>query len=113
MTTDLHAANVTALGKVTRLRRLGDDGEVLLLPPARPSTGILHCLEDNGYWGCEEVGIAPDKVELPSDRNQYGGEKGCGAKHMVVEIWDQILRTLDNGDHTACLLGVEFEKAFN
>ena len=32
---------------------------------------------------------------------------------MVVEIWDHVLRVLDNGVHAACLLGVDFKKAFN
>ena len=31
---------------------------------------------------------------------------------MIVEIWDRILQSLDNGDNAACLLGLDFEKAF-
>lgn len=53
------------------------------------------------------------RQELAPDSSQYGGIKGCGAKHMVVDIWDKVLEAMDKGDKVACLLGVDFKKAFN
>ena len=60
-------------------------------------------------------GVVLEKLrgELTLDPEQFGGIKGCSAEHMIVEIWDRVLRALDNGDAAACLLGVDFEKAFN
>lgn len=47
------------------------------------------------------------------DVEQYGGEKECGAEHLLIELWDRILEALDEGKDVACLLEVDFEKAFN
>ena len=61
----------------------------------------------------EGVLLTKLREELTADPNQFGGEKGCGAEHMIVEIWGRVLRVMDDGDHAACLLGLDFEKAFN
>ena len=53
------------------------------------------------------------RQELQADLEQYEGEKGCGAEHMIIELWDRILEVMDDGDTAACLLGLDFEKAFN
>ena len=60
-------------------------------------------------------GVVLDKLrqELVPDPDQFGGAKGCGAEHMMVELWDRVLRVLDEVDQAACLLGIDFEKAFN
>ena len=60
-------------------------------------------------------GVLLEKLrgELRPDLAQYGGSKGCGAEHMIIEGWDRILDVMDNGNRAACLLGVGFEKAFN
>ena len=60
-------------------------------------------------------GVLLEKLrrELQPDPDQFGGEKKCGPEHMMVEIWDKILSAMDDGDQAACLLGIDFEKAFN
>ena len=52
-------------------------------------------------------------TELDPDLRQFGGVKKCGAEHLLIELWDRVLEALDGGDKAACLLGVDFEKAFN
>ena len=89
-------------------------------------TIIPKCPKPNDLSECRNISCTPlmSKVlegvvleklrgELTLDPEQFGGIKGCGAEHMIVEIWDRVLRALDNGDAAACLLGVDFEKAFN
>ena len=51
--------------------------------------------------------------ELRVDPEQFGGSKGCGAEHLLAELWDRVHATLEGGQHVAVLLGVDFEKAFN
>lgn len=53
------------------------------------------------------------RSELRPDMAKYGGARGCGAEHMIIEIWDRILDVMDNGDKAVCLLSVDFEKAHN
>ena len=45
--------------------------------------------------------------------NQFGGLKGSGAAHFLVECWDRILRSTDTHDSAAALLSIDFSKAFN
>ena len=45
--------------------------------------------------------------------SQFGGMKGCGTSHFLIECWDFILRALDEPDSAASVLSVDFSKAFN
>ena len=89
-------------------------------------TVIPKCPKPDGLRECRNISCTPylSKVlegvllkklrgELRADPDQYGGEKGCGAEHMIMEIRDRVLRVMDDGDTAACLLGLDFEKAFN
>ena len=51
--------------------------------------------------------------ELVPDPEQYGGLKSCGAKHMLIDVWNAALSTMDEGKDAVVLLGVDFQKAFN
>ena len=53
------------------------------------------------------------RKELKQDLTQYGGTPKCGAKHMLIDIWDEILGSMEGGKSAAVLLGVDYEKAFN
>ena len=44
---------------------------------------------------------------------QYGGIKGCGTDNFLVEMWNNILETLDRPDSAISLMSVDFSKAFN
>ena len=89
-------------------------------------TIIPKCPKPNDLSECRNISCTPlmSKVlegvvlerlraELRLDPDQYGGLMGCSAEHMAIEIWDRVLRVLDNGDNPGCLLGIDFEKAFN
>ena len=53
------------------------------------------------------------KGELVPDPSQYGGAKKCGVEHMLVDLWEDILTSMEGGKTAAVLLGVDYEKAFN
>ena len=92
--------------------------EYLTIIPKSPRQSCLsECrnISCTAYLSKVLEGVLLEKLrqELQPDPDQFGGEKGCGAEHMMVEIWDKILRVMDEGDQAACLLGIDFEKAFN
>ena len=52
-------------------------------------------------------------AEVKIKRNQFGGVKGCGAAHMMVEIWDRILNNLEDCRAATVLTSIDYSKAFN
>ena len=52
------------------------------------------------------------RAEIESDPAQYGGIKNCSVDHMLVDLYDSILRPLEEGNPSV-VLGIDFEKAFN
>ena len=50
-------------------------------------------------------------VKLQS--TQFGGIKGLGVDHFLVETWDEILRAVDRGGLAINLMSIDFQKAFN
>ena len=44
---------------------------------------------------------------------QYGGQKGCGVDHFLVETWDRILSHLEDNRAAVNITSIDFEKAFN
>lgn len=45
--------------------------------------------------------------------SQYGGLKGCGVDHFLVDTWNSVLSHLEDGRAAANLISIDFEKAFN
>ena len=50
--------------------------------------------------------------EIPPDSVQYGGMKGCGVDHLLIDLYDKILGGIDVGS-SSIVLGIDYEKAFN
>ena len=44
---------------------------------------------------------------------QYGGQKGCGVDHFLVDTWNQVLQDLEDHRAGSNILSIDFEKAFN
>ena len=55
-------------------------------------------------WVMEEVKIR---------KNQYGGVKGSGAAHMLIDVWQTVLGGLEDCRGAAMLTSVDYAKAFN
>lgn len=50
--------------------------------------------------------------EIPPDNTQFGGNKGCSVDHLLTELLEGVLSSVDKGN-PAVLLGIDYEKAFN
>ena len=70
----------------------------------------VRCLNSKVYesyvlnWAMDEV---------KAKRNQYGGVKGCGADHMLVDIWDRIMSGLEDCRAAVVMTSIDHSKAFN
>ena len=53
------------------------------------------------------------KKEVKLSNSQYGGMRGCGVDHFLVETWHQILSSNDDNRAGTNLVSIDFEKAFN
>ena len=53
------------------------------------------------------------REELVQDLTQYEATPKCGAEHMLIDIWDKVLDSMEGGETAAVLLGIDYEKAFN
>ena len=86
-----------------------------------PKTRNPSCLAETRNISCtallskvlEGALLEQLRDELVPDPAQYGGLKGCGAEHMLVDVWEKILEAMDGGTDAVVLLGVDFQKAFN
>ena len=53
------------------------------------------------------------RSQIESDKVQFGGIKGTGVEHLLVEIWDRVLGGLEVPEVAVALLGIDYQKAFN
>ena len=51
--------------------------------------------------------------EVGKDPLQYGGLKGSGTEHMLVQAWNNITRSLEEENTSVSLISIDFAKAFN
>lgn len=55
-------------------------------------------------WITEQVGIRS---------NQYGGMKGCGTEHFLLDPWQQVLTDLEDPRAASVFTFIDYSKAFN
>ena len=60
------------------------------------------------YFVLEQI-----KTEITLKATQFGGLKGSGVDHYLIETWDTILRCLEDSRAACTLASIDFEKAFN
>ena len=92
--------------------------EYLTIIPKKPNpTDLSECRNISCTSAFSKIleGQVLEKLrgELAPDHNQYGGRPRCGAEHMLIDLWEKIMVTLEGGGDAALLLGVDYEKAFN
>ena len=51
--------------------------------------------------------------EIELRTNQYGGVKGSGAEHFLVQLWQQVLENLEDPRAASLLTSIDYSKAFN
>ena len=57
------------------------------------------------------LGWASKEVRLKN--NQFGGSKGCGAPHLLISVWQNILNDLEDCRAGTLLTAIDYAKAFN
>ena len=51
--------------------------------------------------------------EVSTKSNQYVGVKNCSTAHFLVQVWDEIARTLEDDRAASLLTSIDYAKAFN
>ena len=51
--------------------------------------------------------------EVKLKDNQYGGVRGCSTAHLLVDVWDQVARGLEDDRAAVVLTYIDYAKAFN
>ena len=46
-------------------------------------------------------------------KNQYGGVRGSGTEHFLIDLWQRVLESLEDQRAAAVLTSLDFSKAFN
>ena len=52
-------------------------------------------------------------TEVTIRTNQYGGVKGSGAEHFLVQLWQQVLENIEDPRASSLLTSIDYSKAFN
>lgn len=60
----------------------------------------------------ESILLEDLREQIPLDPAQYGGIKNCSVDHLLIDLFDKVLRSLDTGNHVV-VTSIDFEKAFN
>ena len=53
------------------------------------------------------------KQTIKLSGSQFGGKKGQGVDHLLIETWDEIHRNLERGSTAVNIMAVDYQKAFN
>ena len=53
------------------------------------------------------------REEIEADPDQYGGVKGTGVEHLLLQVWERILGGLEIPEVAITMLGIDYQKAFN
>ena len=51
--------------------------------------------------------------EVKCKNNQYGGVKGCGVSHLLADMWDEVLGSLEDARAAVMVTAIDYAKAFN
>ena len=92
--------------------------EHLTIIPKNPNpSGLTECrnISCTSIFSKILEGVVLEQLrgELIPDPRQYGGVPKCGTEHMLVDMWERVLASMEGGKNAAVLLGVDYEKAFN
>ena len=53
------------------------------------------------------------KLEVSLRSNQYGGVKGLGTDHLLVNLWQQVLENAEDYRNGTVITSIDYSKAFN
>ena len=49
--------------------------------------------------------------EVKLKNNQYGGAKGCSTAHLLIGVWDEVMRRLEDDRAAVVLTLIDYAKA--
>lgn len=52
-------------------------------------------------------------TEVSCKKNQYGGVKGCSLGHLLVDMWDEVLTSLEDARAAIMVTAIDYAKTFN
>ena len=61
----------------------------------------------------ESFVLSWSREEVKPKKNQFGGEPGASASHLLIEVMDDIASTLEDNRMGVVLSSIDFSKAFN
>ena len=90
---------------------------ITVIPKTRSPTDLSQCrnISCTNFLSKVMEGklLARLREEIDCDEDQYGGVRGAGVEHLLVEVWERILGGLEIPEVAVTLLGIDYEKAFN
>ena len=86
-----------------------------------PKKGLPQCMNDLRNISCTNLfSKVYESFVLPwltgqtgLRSNQYGGVRGCGTEHFLLELWQRVLEDLDDSRSGTFLTTIDYAKAFN
>ena len=86
--------------------------------PKKPSPTSLHECRNlsctNLFSKVLESFVLEDLIdEVKVSETQYGGLRGCGTNHFLLQMWQNILEGLEDDNTAIALMSIDFSKAFN
>ena len=103
--------------RVLRWPRAWKEETVTLLPKARvpDSLGQVRNISCTPFFSkvLESFLLDDLREDITLADQQFGGRKGQGVDHMLIETWEEILKSLEQKDTAVNLMAIDFEKAFN
>ena len=86
-----------------------------------PKTALPQSADDLRNISCTQLlskvyesfvlGWLGEQVKLR--RNQYGGVKGSGTEHYLIELWQKVLENIEDPRAASLLTSIDYSKAFN
>ena len=102
---------------VTRLACSLEEGDTVIIPKKHNPQSLAECrnLSCTQFFSKTLKRIVFERLskETKLSESQYGGQKGSGVEHMLVDCWTTILNDLEGGGRSSNLISLDFEKAFN
>ena len=118
---DLLAIPLTDVyNEITRTRiwlTIWKDESVTIIPKTRSPTELgqlrnISCtMLASKVYESFVLGWTIGQVKLKD--NQFGGAKGCGAPHLLICVWQNILQDLEDCRPGTLLTAIDYAKAFN
>ena len=89
-------------------------------------TAIPKCRTPEGMGDLRNISctMLPSKIyesfilnwlssQVSCKSNLYGGVKGCGVNHLLVDMWDEVLNNLEDARAATMVTALDYAKAFN